>query len=131
VIATSASPELPDAAFFARLHASAAVFSTGLAAAFDDLAALYDPACPAPLPARSAELQRRLHTLSGCAATFGYRRLGVEARALEQRLRVLQAFDAVPMVDWIEWFSQLTNMIDWARLDSRAEHAAPSALQLL
>jgi HPt (histidine-containing phosphotransfer) domain-containing protein len=132
VSATSASPE---GTFFARLRAEDAAFSAGLPAALDRLAALHDPAARAPaispLPAASAELRHRLHTLSGCAATFGYRRLGVEARALEQRLRVLQAFDAVPDVDWIAWFAQLAAMIAWARVDPRTEHATPTALQLL
>jgi HPt (histidine-containing phosphotransfer) domain-containing protein len=128
VIALSAAP---DAAFFARLRTQDAAFSAGLPASLDQLAALCDAACPSPSPACSFELRERLHTLSGCAATFGYRRLGVEARALEQRLRVLQAFEAVPDVDWTAWFSQLTHMIDWARLDPRAEHGASSALQLL
>ena len=120
-----------DAAFFARLRTQDAAFSAGLPASLDQLAALFDPACPSPSAACSFELRERLHTLSGCAATFGYRRLGVEARALEQRLRVLQAFEAVPDVDWTAWFNQLTHMIDWARLDPRAEHGAGSALQLL
>jgi HPt (histidine-containing phosphotransfer) domain-containing protein len=128
VIAPSAAP---DAAFFARLRTQDAAFSGGLPASLDQLAALFDPACPSPSAACSVELRERLHTLSGCAATFGYRRLGVEARALEQRLRVLQAFEVVPDVDWTAWFTQLANMVDWARLDPRAELTPGSAPQLL
>lgn len=118
----------PDAAFFARLRVQDAVFSAGLPALLDQLAALHDPQSPQPAPACSAELQHRLHTLSGCAATFGYRRLGVEARALEQRLRVLQAFDAVPAVDWTTWFTQLAALIAWARVDPHDEHGAARAI---
>lgn len=118
----------PDATFFARLRVQNAAFSAGLPVMLDELAALHDPLAPQPAPACSAELQRRLHTLAGCAATFGYRRLGVEARALEQRLRVLQAFDGVPAVDWSAWFTQLAAMIAWARIDPHDAHGAARAL---
>ncbi|WP_332875714.1 Hpt domain-containing protein [Massilia sp. S19_KUP03_FR1] len=100
----------PDAAFFARLRVQDAAFSAGLPAMLDELATLQDP------PA----LQHQLNTLAGCATTFGYRRLGREARTLEQRLRVLCAFDAVPAIDWADWFSQLAALVAWARLDPRA-----------
>jgi HPt (histidine-containing phosphotransfer) domain-containing protein len=99
-----------ELAFFARLRTQDAAFSAGLPAMLDELATLQDP------PA----LQHQLHTLAGCATTFGYRRLGREARALEQRLRVLRAFEAVPAVDWTEWFGQLADLLTWARVDPRA-----------
>jgi HPt (histidine-containing phosphotransfer) domain-containing protein len=118
----------PDVAFFARLRAQDAAFSAGLPAMLEYLAALYDPRVAAPAPAVSTDMQRRLHTLSGCAATFGYRRLGIEARALEQRLRVLQAFEAVPAVDWTEWYRQLVTMIVWARADPRDEHGNSASI---
>ena len=108
-----------EADFFARLRVQDAVFSAGLPDTLAQLGALYDPAVPVPAPAASRELQRRLDTLAGCAATFGYRRLGLEARALEQRLRVLQAFDAVPAIDWTTWFGQLAALVAWARIDPR------------
>lgn len=128
MIATSTSG---DATFFARLRTQEAVFRAGLPGLLDDLAALHDPRLPVPTPACSAELQHRLHTLSGCAATLGYYRLGVAARALEQRLRVLQAFDAVPAVDWCAWFGQLADMLAWARADPHDRRVLPAALQLL
>ena len=102
-----------DAAFFARLRVQDAAFSAGLPAILDALATQQQPAA----------LQHQLHTLAGCATTFGYRRLGREARALEQRLRVLCAFDAVPAVDWTNWFSQLAELLAWARVDARADAA--------
>ena len=112
-----ATPAPVETDFFARLRVQDAAFSAGLPATLAQLAAFHDPARPQPMPAASRELQRQLHTLAGCAATFGYRRLGQDARALEQRLRVLQAFDNVPDVDWIEWFAQLFSMIGWASHD--------------
>ena len=97
-----------------------AAFSAGLPAMLDSLAQLHDRSRAAPTPAVSAGLQGALHTLAGCAATFGYQRLGQDARALEQRLRVLQAFDDVPAVDWTAWFDQLDAMLAWARRDARS-----------
>ena len=130
MIATSAPVE---ADFFARLRVQDAAFSAGLPGMLAQLAALHDPVQAKPTAAASSELQRQLHTLAGCAATFGYRRLGQEARALEQRLRVLQAFDQVPDIDWTDWFVQLFAMIAWASHDpcrgSRAG-AGAAALQL-
>ncbi len=102
-----------EADFFARLRVQDAAFSAGLPGTLDALAALQDPLA----------LQHELHTLAGCATTFGYRRLGQEARALEQRLRVLRAFDTVPDVDWTAWFSELAALVAWARLDARASAA--------
>jgi HPt (histidine-containing phosphotransfer) domain-containing protein len=98
-----------EADFFARLRVQSAAFSASLPGTLDELATLIDPAI----------LQHQLHTLAGCATTFGYRRLGQEARALEQRLRVLRAFDAVPLVDWTAWFSELAALVAWARVDPR------------
>ena len=116
---TSAMPSPGAADFFARLRVHGAMFSAGLPGELDQLLALHDPGRPVPAADASDLLQRRLHTLAGCAATFGYHRLGQQARALEQRLRVLQAFDAVPEVDWSEWFAQLAAMVTWARADPR------------
>ena len=105
--------------FFARLRVQDAAFSTGLPAMLAEIAGLHDRAEAIPSTACGARLQHALHTLAGCAATFGYRRLGREARALEQRLRVLQAFEAVPAVDWLDWFRQLDATLAWARIDPR------------
>ena len=108
-----------DAAFFARLRVQEAAFSVGLPDLLARVAHLHDRAAPVPAAACARRLQQALHTLAGCAATFGYLRLGQEARALEQRLRVLLAFDAVPAVDWTAWFGQLDAMLDWAQRDPR------------
>lgn len=107
--------------FFARLRTQDDVFRAALPGTLDALAALHDPLAPVPERAIGAELQTRLDTLAGCAATFGYHRLHMEARRLEQRLRVLQAFDHVPAVDWQEWFGQLAGMLAWARIDPRMQ----------
>ena len=106
--------------FFARLRAQEAVFSAGLPAVLDTIGALHDRVLPIPSAACGVRLQQALHTLAGCAPTFGYRRLAQEARALEQRLRVLQAFDDVPAVDWMTWFDQLDAMLAWARVAPRS-----------
>jgi HPt (histidine-containing phosphotransfer) domain-containing protein len=116
VIATSASLETD---FFARLRVQEAAFSAGLPAMLAEIAARHDRATAVPATACAGALQQALHTLAGCAATFGYPRLGQEARSLEQRLRVLQAFDCVPAVDWAAWFDQLDAMLDWAQVDPR------------
>lgn len=106
-----------EAAFFARLRTEQASFSAGLPASLDALAQLRDPAA----------LQARLHTLAGCATTFGYRRLGREARVLEQRLRVLRAFAPAPASDWSVWLRELADLLAWARVEPRAG-AAPELL---
>lgn len=116
MIATSSSVESD---FFARLRVQDAAFAAGLPAILECLAHAHDRDVPVPTAAASAQLQRDLHTLAGCATTFGYVRLGHDARALEQRLRVLQAFECVPAVDWREWFDQLDAMLAWARVDAR------------
>jgi HPt (histidine-containing phosphotransfer) domain-containing protein len=108
-----------EAAFFARLRVQDAAFAAGLPAMLDGLGQLHDRSNVVPTTACSAQLQAELHTLAGCAATFGYLRLGQDARALEQRLRVLQAFECVPAVDWRAWFDQLDAMLAWARVDAR------------
>jgi HPt (histidine-containing phosphotransfer) domain-containing protein len=108
-----------DTDFFARLRLQDAAFSARLPAVLDALAVGRDADAPVPTSACSARLQHELHTLAGCAATFGYVQLGQAARALEQRLRVLQAFNDVPAVDWRAWFAQLDAMVAWARIDAR------------
>jgi len=116
VIATPAGHE---ADFFARLRVQEAAFSAGLPAMLGAIAARHDRAAAVPASACAGALQQALHTLAGCAATFGYPRLGQEARALEQRLRVLQAFDRVPAGDWSAWFEQLDAMVEWALVAPR------------
>jgi HPt (histidine-containing phosphotransfer) domain-containing protein len=114
-----ATPARLEADFFARLRVQEAAFNTGLPAMLAGIAARHDRATAVPAAACAGALQQALHTLAGCAATFGYLRLGQEARALEQRLRVLQAFNCVPAIDWAAWFDQLDAMLDWAQVDPR------------
>jgi HPt (histidine-containing phosphotransfer) domain-containing protein len=114
-----ATPARLEADFFARLRVQEAAFNTGLPAMLAGIAARHDRATVVPAAACAGALQQALHTLAGCAATFGYPRLGQEARALEQRLRVLQAFNCVPAIDWAAWFDQLDAMLDWAQVDPR------------
>lgn len=108
-----------DQQFFSRLASAGASFDSGLPATLERLGALgaqLDPAAPA----RAAdELQAMLHTLAGSAVTFGYRSLGQHARALEQRLRVLQTFDTVAASNWAAWLAELGQFIEAARRDPR------------
>ncbi|MFC5510302.1 Hpt domain-containing protein [Massilia jejuensis] len=101
-----------DADFFVRLTEANEGFRNGLPATLRRLGqagADFDPAAPAPQ--RAAELQSLLHTLAGAAVTFGFRELGQGARALEQRLRVLTAFEIVGENDWQAWLSQLDEFV--------------------
>ncbi len=43
--------------------------------------------------------------------TFGFRELGQGARALEQRLRVLTAFELVGADDWQAWLAALDEFV--------------------
>jgi HPt (histidine-containing phosphotransfer) domain-containing protein len=108
-----------DQQFFSRLASANASFDSRLPATLDRLGALgaqLDPVAPA---ATASELQAMLHTLAGSAVTFGYRGLGQHARALEQRLRVLTAFEAVAASDWATWLGELGQFVDAARRDPR------------
>ncbi|QOY92374.1 Hpt domain-containing protein [Massilia sp. UMI-21] len=108
-----------DQQFFSRLASANASFDSGLPATLERLRALgarLDPAAPA---LAADELQAMLHTLAGSAVTFGYRGLGQHARALEQRLRVLQTFDAVAAVNWAAWVGELGQFVEAARRDPR------------
>jgi len=101
-----------DADFFVRLTQANEDFRAGLPATLRRLGAAgagFDPAAPAPELA--TELQTLLHTLAGAAVTFGFRELGQGARALEQRLRVLTAFELVGEDDWQAWLSALDEFV--------------------
>ena len=101
-----------DTDFFVRLTQANADFRTGLPSTLRRLGAAgagFNPAAPAPQLA--AELQSLLHTLAGAAVTFGFRELGQGARALEQRLRVLTAFEIVGEDDWQAWLSALDEFV--------------------
>ena len=114
-----------DQQFFARLAELNDKFAARLPSTFERLAALsgelagagaagFDPAGPV------GELQAMLHTLAGSAATFGFRGLGHHARLLEQRLRVLRAFDAVAAGEWQAWRAELDDYIAAALRDPKA-----------
>lgn len=103
-----------DEQFFARLSALQDSFAGGVPATLARLAALraaFDPA--APDPQTVADMQALLNTMAGSAATFNFRVLGQQARALEQRLRVLMAFDSIAEGDWNSWFSDLDAFVAW------------------
>ncbi|MEN3276751.1 MAG: hypothetical protein V7631_2541 [Massilia sp.] len=101
-----------DAGFFARLTRANDAFRAGLPATLERLAVLhagFDPAAPAAEVV--AALQSQLHTLAGAAVTFGFRELGRGARALEQRLRVLTAFETVGADHWRAWLAMLDDFV--------------------
>jgi HPt (histidine-containing phosphotransfer) domain-containing protein len=101
-----------DNEFFARLTDANATFRAGLPAALGRIRAAQASLLPAaPAPALLAELQSQLHTLAGASVTFGFRELGQGARALEQRLRVLRAFDTVGEDDWRAWLAALDEFV--------------------
>lgn len=111
-----------DKDFFARLNALNEKFAASVP---DTLARLraqrmaFDPAAPAA--ATIGDIHQTLHTIAGSAATFGFRTFGQQARALEQRLRVLMAFETVAPGDWSRWLASLDEYIAWAEIDPRAE----------
>jgi HPt (histidine-containing phosphotransfer) domain-containing protein len=108
-----------DQQFFVRLASANAGFASRLPATLEHLDALgarLDPAAPAAI---AGELQAMLHTMAGSAVTFGYRGLGQHARALEQRLRVLMAFEAVALEDWSAWLAELQAFVTAGRVDPR------------
>jgi len=101
-----------DTDFFVRLTQANADFRAGLPSTLRRLGAAgadFNPAAPAPQLA--TELQSLLHALAGAAVTFGFRELGQGARALEQRLRVLTAFELVGEDDWQAWLSALDEFV--------------------
>ena len=109
-----------DTDFFVRLTQANEDFRAGLPATLQrlrDTGAGFDPA--APDAQLAGELQSLLHTLAGAAVTFGFRELGQGARALEQRLRVLTAFELVGEDDWQAWLASLDDFV-------RSSLAAPA-----
>ncbi len=120
-----------DAAFFERLTQANERFRAGLPATLARLAAVRDEIEPdSPAPALVAELQSLLHTLAGAAVTFGFRELGQGARQLEQRLRVLTAFETVGEDDWSAWLDSLTRFVQ-AGLAAPAPGYHSSAFSIL
>ncbi|QYF93221.1 Hpt domain-containing protein [Massilia sp. PAMC28688] len=116
-----------DQEFFARLRALNDKFAAGVPATLQRLRAQRAAINPqAPDRTSVTALQETLHTIAGSAATFGFRSFGQQARALEQRLRVLTAFDAVAPRDWDDWLASLDAYIAWAEIDPKAEDGAGS-----
>jgi HPt (histidine-containing phosphotransfer) domain-containing protein len=112
-----------DQQFFARLATLQERFASGVPAVLQRLAAAraaFDPL--APDTGLVAEMQALLHTMAGSAATFHFRVLGHQARALEQRLRVLMAFDSIAEGDWNGWFAELDAFVAWGQRDPKASY---------
>jgi HPt (histidine-containing phosphotransfer) domain-containing protein len=110
-----------DQAFFTRLNELNDQFAAGVPATLARLHELrlrFDE--QAPDAALAQQMHQVLHTVAGSAATFGFRVLGLEARHLEQRLRVLMVFQEVPPRDWSNWLMALDEYIVWAQTNPRA-----------
>ena len=110
-----------DEDFFARLRLLNDKFAAGVPATLarlDALRAAFDP--HAPDTALLEEMQQILHTIAGSAATFGFRTMGYQARGLEQRLRVLMAFDAIAARDWSNWLASLDEYTAWATVNPKS-----------
>ena len=101
-----------DAGFFSRLTQANQAFRDGLPATLARIRAAQAGFVPdQPAQQQVLELQTLLHTLAGAAVTFGFRELGQGARALEQRLRVLRAFESVSEDDWRAWLAALDEFV--------------------
>ena len=112
---------LIDQAFFARLNALNDKFAAGVPATLARLRLQRLAVNPAsPDPAAIKELHQVLHMIAGSAATFGFRAFGHQARSLEQRLRVLMAFESIAAADWTCWLEALDDYIAWAEIDPKA-----------
>jgi HPt (histidine-containing phosphotransfer) domain-containing protein len=112
---------LIDQDFFARLRVLNDKFAAGVPDTLARLAALragFD--AQAPDGQMVDQLHQILHTVAGSAATFGFRTMGQQARALEQRLRVLMAFEVVAARDWAHWLAGLDQYLAWAAIDPRS-----------
>ncbi len=112
---------LIDQEFFARLNALNDKFAASIPATLgqlDDARRRFVPAAPDPALAR--DMHQTLHTIAGSAATFGFRVLGQEARQLEQRLRVLMAFEVVAASDWSDWLGALDEYVAWGLRNPKA-----------
>ncbi|MDB5936209.1 MAG: hypothetical protein JWQ01_3553 [Massilia sp.] len=112
---------LIDQEFFTRLRLLNDKFAAGVPATLaqlDALRAAFDPRKPDAEIV--GELHQILHTVAGSAATFGFRTMGQQARALEQRLRVLMAFEVIAARDWQHWLDGLGEYLAWAAVDPRS-----------
>jgi HPt (histidine-containing phosphotransfer) domain-containing protein len=121
---------LIDQEFFARLRVLNDKFAAGVPDTLARLGALRAAVDPqAPDPRMVADLHQLLHTVAGSAATFGFRNMGHHARALEQRLRVLMAFEVVAARDWENWLCSLDEYMAWAALDPKSDDYPGEHLQ--
>jgi len=114
---------LIDQEFFARLNALNDKFAASVPATLGRLRAAraaFNPAAPDAELVK--EVHQVLHTIAGSAATFGFRVLGQQARQLEQRLRVLMAFDTIAPQDWEYWMCCLDDYIGWGEADPKADY---------
>ncbi len=114
---------LIDTEFFARLNALNDKFAASVPATLQRLREkreAFNPAAPDAELTR--ELHQILHTIAGSAATFGFRILGQKAREIEQRLRVLMAFEHIAAADWQNWLETLDDYINWAAVDPKADY---------
>jgi HPt (histidine-containing phosphotransfer) domain-containing protein len=113
---------LIDKDFFARLNALNDKFAASVPATLARLRGQHAAFNPdAPDEAIIKDIHQTLHTIAGSAATFGFRAFGTQARSLEQRLRVLMAFDTVAPDDWRRWLAALERYLSWAEIDPKAE----------
>ncbi len=121
---------LIDQDFFTRLRVLNDKFAIGVPGTLAQLGALraaFDPRVPDRQIV--GEIHQMLHTIAGSAATFGFRTMGQQARALEQRLRVLMAFEVIAARDWQHWLDGLDTYLAWAALDPRADRYPDDGLQ--
>ncbi|MBZ2207600.1 Hpt domain-containing protein [Massilia soli] len=113
---------LIDQDFFARLNELNVKFAASVPATMGRLRDVRVRFAPdSPDKALVGELHQMLHTIAGSAATFGFRVLGQQARQLEQRLRVLMAFDTVQAQDWENWMVCLDEYVAWAETNPKAD----------
>jgi HPt (histidine-containing phosphotransfer) domain-containing protein len=113
---------LIDQQFFSRLRDLNDKFVAGVPDTLARLAAVraaFEP--QSPDPQMVGELHQVLHTIAGSAATFGFRTMGQQARALEQRLRVLMAFEVVAARDWENWLANLDEYMAWVAIDPKSD----------
>ena len=112
-----------DQAFYPRLQALNEKFAArvpGTLVRLRELRAAFN--ADAPDAATATELRQSLHTIAGSAATFGFPVFGQQARNLEQRMRVLMAFDVVGPGEWHSWLAAFDDYIRWAEVDAKSAH---------
>jgi HPt (histidine-containing phosphotransfer) domain-containing protein len=121
---------LIDQEFFARLRELNDKFAAGVPDTLVQLRTIRAAfEAQAPDPQLVAQLHEILHTFAGSAATFGFRTMGHQGRALEQRLRVLMAFPVIAARDWENWLASLDGFMAWAEIDPKAAHYSDDSLK--